>query len=48
VPRVELEPPAPRALSPEQLHAVQRETDRLRSTRDRAIMELLLPEFRTT
>ena len=42
VPRVELEPPVPRALSPEQLRAVQRETDRLRSSRDRAIMELLL------
>ena len=42
MPRVELDPPAPRALSPEQLRAVQRETDRLRSSRDRAIMELLL------
>jgi site-specific recombinase XerD len=42
VPRVELDPPAPRALSTEQLRAVQRETDRLRSSRDRAIMELLL------
>ena len=42
MPRVELDPPAPRALSPQQLRAVQRETDRLRSSRDRAIMELLL------
>jgi site-specific recombinase XerD len=42
VPRVELDPPAPRALSAEQVRAVQRETDRLRSSRDRAIMELLL------
>ncbi|MGH2947508.1 MAG: tyrosine-type recombinase/integrase [Solirubrobacteraceae bacterium] len=42
VPRVELDPPAPRALSTEQLRAVQRETDRLRSSRDRAIVELLL------
>ncbi|MGH2946709.1 MAG: tyrosine-type recombinase/integrase [Solirubrobacteraceae bacterium] len=42
VPRVEVDPPAPRALSAEQLRAVQRETDRLRSSRDRAIMELLL------
>jgi site-specific recombinase XerD len=42
VPRVEIDPPAPWALSPEQLRAVQRETDRLPSSRDRAIMELLL------
>lgn len=42
VPRVELDAPAPRALSPEQLRAVQRETDRLGSSRDRAMMELLL------
>jgi hypothetical protein len=31
VPRVELDPPAPRALSAEQLRAVQRETDRVPS-----------------
>lgn len=37
-PRVELDPPAPRALSREQLRAVQRETDRLRSSRARAVM----------
>ena len=42
VPRVEIDPPAPRALSPEQLRSVERETDRLGSSRDRAIMELLL------
>jgi site-specific recombinase XerD len=42
VPRVELDPAAARALSPEQLRAVQRETDRLGSSRDRAMMELLL------
>jgi len=42
VPRVEVDPAPPRALSPEQLRAVERETDRLGSTRDRAIMELLL------
>jgi site-specific recombinase XerD len=42
VPRVEIDPSVPRALSQEQLRAVQRETDRLRSSRDRAIMELLL------
>jgi hypothetical protein len=35
-------PVPPRALTPEQLREVQLETDRLRSTRDRAIMELLL------
>jgi len=42
VPRVEVDPSAPRALSREQLRAVERETDRLGSSRDRAIMELLL------
>ena len=42
VPRVEVDPAPPRALSPEQLRAVERETDRLASSRDRAIMELLL------
>jgi len=42
VPRVEIDPPAPRALSPEQRRSVERETDRLGSSRDRAIMELLL------
>ncbi|MGH2946071.1 MAG: hypothetical protein ACRDPC_07415 [Solirubrobacteraceae bacterium] len=42
MPRVEIDPPAPRALSPEQVRAVERETDRLGSSRDRAIMELLL------
>jgi hypothetical protein len=35
VPRVELDAPAPRALSPEQLRAVRRETDRLGASRDR-------------
>jgi len=35
VPRVEVDPAPPRALTPEQLRAVERETDRLRSTRDR-------------
>ena len=40
--RVEVDPSAPRALSREQLRAVERETDRLGSSRDRAIMELLL------
>jgi site-specific recombinase XerC len=40
--RVELDPAAPRALSVEQLRRVQLETERLRSSRDRAIMELLL------
>jgi site-specific recombinase XerD len=42
VPRVELDPAPPRALSPEQMRAVERETDRLGSSRDRAIMELLV------
>ena len=42
VPRVEVDPSAPTALSREQLLAVERETDRLGSSRDRAIMELLL------
>jgi len=42
VPRVEIDPAPPRALSPEQQRAVERETDRLGSSRDRAIMELLL------
>jgi site-specific recombinase XerD len=42
VARVEVDPSAPRALSREQLRAVERETDRLGSSRDRAIMELLL------
>src|ERR1035438_7629730 len=40
--RVEVDPSAPRALSREQLRAVERETDRLGSSRDRAVMELLL------
>ena len=42
VPRVEIDPAPPRALTPEQVRAVEREIDRLRSSRDRAIMELLL------
>ncbi len=42
VPRLEVDPSAPRALSRKQLRAVERETDRLGSSRDRAIMELLL------
>lgn len=42
VPRVEVDPPPARALSREQLHAVERESDRLGSSRDRAIMVLLL------
>jgi hypothetical protein len=29
VPRVEIDPPPPRALSPEQLRSVERESDRL-------------------
>jgi site-specific recombinase XerD len=40
--RVELDPAEPRALSREQLRALQRETDRLRSSRDRAIVQLLM------
>ena len=42
VPRVEIDPSPARALAREQLRAVERETDRLRSSRDRAIMVLLL------
>lgn len=42
VPRVEVDPPPARALSREELRAVERETDRLASSRDRAIMVLLL------
>ena len=42
VPRAEVDTSAPRALSREQLRAVERETDRLGSSRGRAIMELLL------
>ncbi|HEX6023059.1 MAG TPA: tyrosine-type recombinase/integrase [Solirubrobacter sp.] len=42
VPRVEVDPAPPRALTPEQQRAVERETDRLPSSRDRTIMELLL------
>lgn len=42
VPRVEVDPAAPRALTTQQLRAVERETDRLPSSRDRAIMQLLL------
>src|SRR3954451_13518364 len=40
--RVELDPSEPRALSREQLRALQRETDRLGSSRDRAIVQLLM------
>jgi len=39
---VEVDPPAARALAREQLRAVERETDRLGSSRDWAIMVLLL------
>jgi len=42
IPRVEVDPAAPRALTPSELRAVERETDRLASSRDRAIMQLLL------
>jgi site-specific recombinase XerD len=42
IPRVEVDPTAPRALTPSELRAVERETDRLASSRDRAIMQLLL------
>ncbi len=42
VPRVEVDPASARALSREQLRAVERESDRLGSSRDRAIMVLLL------
>ena len=40
--RVELDPKEARALSREQLRALQRETDRLASSRDRAIVQLLM------
>src|SRR4051794_718925 len=40
--RVEIDPKAARALSREQLRALQRETDRLPSSRDRAIVQLLM------
>jgi integrase/recombinase XerD len=40
--RVELDPTEPRELSREQLRALQREADRLRSSRDRAIVQLLM------
>ncbi len=40
--RVEVDPKEARALSREQLRALQRETDRLASSRDRAIVQLLL------
>ena len=42
IPRVEVDPAAPRALTSPQLRAVERETDRLASSRDRAIMQVLL------
>jgi site-specific recombinase XerD len=42
VPRVEVDPKAPRALSQPQVRALQRETDRLPSSRDRAIVQLLM------
>jgi site-specific recombinase XerD len=42
VPRVEVDSKAPRALSQPQLRALQRETDRLPSSRDRAIVQLLM------
>ena len=40
--RVEVDPKQARALSREQLRALQRETDRLASSRDRAIVQLLM------
>jgi integrase len=40
--RVEVDPAEPRALSHEQLRALQRECDRLPSGRDRAIVQLLM------
>ena len=40
--RVEIDPKEARALSREQLRALQRETDRLPSSRDRAIVQLLM------
>src|SRR4051795_6191262 len=40
--RVELDPKEPRALSREQLRALQRESDRLASSRDRAIVQVLM------
>ena len=40
--RVEVDPKAPRALSRDQLRILQRETDRLPSSRDRAILTLLM------
>ena len=40
--RVEVDPKEARALSREQLRALQRETDRLASSRDRAIVQLLM------
>jgi site-specific recombinase XerD len=42
VPRVEVDPKAPRALSQQQVRALLRETDRLPSSRDRAIVQLLM------
>jgi integrase/recombinase XerD len=42
VPRVEVDPKVPRALSQPQVRALQRETDRLPSSRDRAIVQLLM------
>jgi hypothetical protein len=38
VPRVEVDPPPARALARDQLRSVERETDRLASSRDRAIV----------
>lgn len=40
--RVEVDPKEARALSHEQLRALQRETDRLASSRDRAVVQLLM------
>jgi integrase len=40
--RVEIDPQEARALSREQLRALQRESDRLPSSRDRAIVRLLM------
>jgi hypothetical protein len=42
VPRVEIDPGAARALSRDEVLAVERESDRLASARDRAIMQVLL------
>jgi integrase len=42
VPRVEVDPKPPRALTQPQVRALQREADRLSASRDRAIVQLLM------